>query len=125
MAPEESRNVRNKLITITLAVIFMIKMVTICYTNFKNNPPCQFLQDKIFKKKLGETFIEQIIKFELRGPPGRTRNPKTGYLYDKTKISGANLPVNCYLLLKILQKAMCHASLHLDQVNYKIYPKKC
>ena len=34
-------------------------------------------------------FIEQIIKFELRGPvpPVRTRNPKTGYFHDKTKIS--------------------------------------
>ena len=27
MAPEEGRNVRNKLITITLAVIFMIKIL--------------------------------------------------------------------------------------------------
>ena len=31
--------------------------------------------------------IEQIIKFELRGPgpPGRTYTPQTGYFYDKTK----------------------------------------
>ena len=27
MAPEEGRNVRNKLVTITLAVIFMIKIL--------------------------------------------------------------------------------------------------
>ena len=34
-------------------------------------------------------FIEQIIEFELRGLglPGRICNPKTGYFYDKTKIS--------------------------------------
>ena len=70
-------------------------------------------------------FIEQIVGFELRspGPPGCTCNPKTGYFYDKRKIFKANLLVNWYLLLKILQKAIQLASLHLDQVNYKIYPK--
>ena len=70
-------------------------------------------------------FIEQIIEFELRGPgpPDCTLNPKTGYFCDKTKISKEILRVNYYLLLKILQKALCFASLHLDQVNYKIYPK--
>ena len=44
--------------------------------------------------------IEQIIKFELSEPgPGRlcTRR-KTGYFYDKTTISKANLGVNYYLL---------------------------
>ena len=34
-------------------------------------------------------FIEQTIKFELRGlvPLGRARTPATGYFYDKAKIS--------------------------------------
>ena len=47
--------------------------------------------------------IEQIIEFELRGPgsPRRTCIPKPGYFYDKTKISKANLPVNCYILKNI------------------------
>ena len=31
MAPEEGRNVRNKLLTITMAVIFMIKMLYIFF----------------------------------------------------------------------------------------------
>ena len=37
-------------------------------------------------------FIEQFIKFELRGcgPPGRICNPKTGYFHGKTKISKEN-----------------------------------
>ena len=53
-------------------------------------------------------FIEQIIEFELRGavPTGRTYNPKTGYFYDKAKVSKANFQVNCYLLIKILQETM-------------------
>ena len=61
---------------------------------------------KKWRKEL--MFIEQYIAFELKGPgpPGRTCNPKTGYFYDKTKIPKANLQVNYYLLLKILQKAM-------------------
>ena len=70
-------------------------------------------------------FIEQIAGFELRSPrpPGCTDNRKTGYFYDKRKISKANLQVNWYLLLKVLQKAMHLASLHLGLVNYKIYLK--
>ena len=38
-------------------------------------------------------FIKQIIEFEFRGPepPGRTCNPKTGYIHDKTKVSKTNL----------------------------------
>ena len=46
--------------------------------------------------------IEQIIEIELRspGPPGRTCNPVTGSLHDKTKISKENLRVDYYLLLK-------------------------
>ena len=36
--------------------------------------------------------IEQIIEFELSEPgSGRLCTPKTGYFYDKTKISKANL----------------------------------
>ena len=47
-------------------------------------------------------FIEQTIKFELRGlvPLGRARTPATGYFYDKAKISKENLRVDYYLLLK-------------------------
>ena len=48
---------------------------------FSNNhtlPPRQFLRDKtvLKKKKLGEMLIEQIIKFELKGPgfPGHRRS---------------------------------------------------
>ena len=69
--------------------------------------------------------IEQLIESELRDPGslGRTCNPKTVYSYDKTKFSKENLGVNYCLLLKILQKAMCLASLHLDQDNYIIYPQ--
>ena len=48
--------------------------------------------------------IEQIIKFELRGPglPGHTCTSETGYFHDKTKIAKSNLRVNYYLLQKIL-----------------------
>ena len=43
--------------------------------------------------------MEQIIEFKLSEPgPGRLCTPKTGYFYDKTKISKANLWVNYYLL---------------------------
>ena len=67
-------------------------------------------------------FTEQIIEFEFKSPwpHGRTCNPKTGHFYDKTKTSAENLRMNCFLLLKILQKAMYLTFLHLDQVNYKI-----
>ena len=36
--------------------------------------------------------IEQIIKFELRGPrpPNRTCAAESGYFHDKTKVSKAN-----------------------------------
>ena len=69
--------------------------------------------------------IEQIIKFELKGPGsfGRICNPETGYFYDKTKISQENFRMNYYLLLKILQKAMYLASLLLSPISYKVYPK--
>ena len=42
--------------------------------------------------------IEQIIKFELKGPgaPSRTCTPKLGYFLDKTKISKANIRVIIY-----------------------------
>ena len=34
-----------------------------------SNPPRQFLRDKVLlKKKLREMLIDQIIKFEMRGP---------------------------------------------------------
>ena len=69
--------------------------------------------------------IKQVIGLELRGlgALGRTCNPKTGRFFDKKKFSKANLQANYYLLLKILRKAMYLASLHLDKVSYKIYPK--
>ena len=42
--------------------------------------------------------IEQIIKFELRGPGplSRTCTPKTVYFYEKSKISKANTQVIIY-----------------------------
>ena len=48
-------------------------------------------------------FIEQIIEFELKGPgsTGCTYNHKTGYSYDKTKISKVNF-FNWLSNLKIL-----------------------
>ena len=47
-------------------------------------------------------FIEQTIRFELRGlvPHGRICTSATGYIYDKTKISKENLQMDYYLLLK-------------------------
>ena len=65
----------------------------------------RFYATKYFKKLAREMLIEQNIKFELKGAwaPGRTCTPKTGYFQDKTKISKANLRVNYYLLLKLLQ----------------------
>ena len=53
-------------------------------------------------------FIEQIIEFELRrpGPLGCTRNPKTSYFCDKTKLFVANLQVKYYLLMKMMRKVM-------------------
>ena len=51
--------------------------------------------------------IEQIIEIELRGPdgpPGRTSNPVTGKLHDKTKILKENLRVDYYLLLKYCRR---------------------
>ena len=48
--------------------------------------------------------IEQIVDFELRRPAPYSRictpTSTTGYFYDKTKISKANLRVDYYLLLK-------------------------
>ena len=66
--------------------------------------------------------IEQIIEFEMRGPgsPGRTWIPKTGYFQDKTKISKANIRINYYLLLKILQEVKCIASFLFGLITYKI-----
>ena len=50
--------------------------------------------------------IEQIIEIELRGPgpSGRTCNPVTGLLHDKTKISKENRRVDYYLLLKYCRR---------------------
>ena len=55
---------------------------------FNNNPPRQFLRDKIFFKNYpGEILIEQIIDFELRGPGSPGCNiPTTGYFYETAKI---------------------------------------
>ena len=50
--------------------------------------------------------IEQIIKFEWRGPgpPGRTYIPITAYFHDITKISKKNLRVDYCLLLKYCRR---------------------
>ena len=55
--------------------------------------------------------IEQIIEFKLKrpGPFDRTCTPKTDYFHDKTKIFNANLRMNYYSLLKMLQKALYFA----------------
>ena len=70
-------------------------------------------------------FTKQIMEFELRGlgSSGRICKFKTGYLYDKTKVSNENLQVKYYLLLKILLKAMYLASPYLNQFNSKIIQK--
>ena len=46
--------------------------------------------------------IEQIVKFQWRGPgpPGLTCTSITGYFHDKTKIAKENLRVGFYLLQK-------------------------
>ena len=67
--------------------------------------------------------IEQIIEFELSEPGSWSfmPSPKTGYVYDKTKISMADLElIIIYLLLKILQEALHLASPYLDQATCKI-----
>ena len=63
--------------------------------------------------------IEQITEFELRGPgpPGRTCTPTTGYFYDKTKISMANLSVYYYLLLKCCTR-QCTLNFLLPGLNH-------
>ena len=55
--------------------------------------------------------IEQIIEFELRepGPPSRACIPKPDYFQDKNKNLPSKYSID-YLLLKILQEAMYHAS---------------
>ena len=50
--------------------------------------------------------IEQIIEFELRGPVGRSCAPKTGYFYDKTKISRDKSSSELLFTAKILRKAL-------------------
>ena len=68
-------------------------------------------------------FIEQIIEFKLSslGFPGHTCNLRTGYFYDKTKTSKENKSLS-ELFLNIAEGNVPNF-LHLDQVNYKIYPK--
>ena len=53
--------------------------------------------------------IEQIIEFELKGPDstGRTRNPKTSYFDNKTKISMKNTS-SSELLLTVKYTAECN-----------------
>ena len=56
--------------------------------------------------------IEQIIEFEssMHEASGRTYVPKTDYFHDKTKISKANLLVNC-LVLKTFRRQCASLSL--------------
>ena len=67
--------------------------------------------------------IEQIIEFDLRfeglRPPGRTCTPKTGYFYDKTKISKENIRVGHYLLVKYCKRQCTLLSLP-GRITYKI-----
>ena len=50
--------------------------------------------------------IEQIIKFEARGPgpPGQTCAPTASYFHDKTKTSREYLRMDDYLLLKYCRR---------------------
>ena len=70
-----------------------------------NDLPGQFWRTKHLKKKR-KMLIEQIIEIELRGPgpPGRTCNPVTDKLHDKTKILKENLRVDYYLPLKYYRR---------------------
>ena len=70
-------------------------------------------------------FIEQIIEFQLRGPesPDRTRNPKTGYFCDKTKDLRGKSSSELLLTAKNIAEGNAPCFLHLEPVNYKIYPK--
>ena len=62
--------------------------------------------------------IEQIIEFELRVLPGCTSTSKTGYFYDKTKISQHIF--SSEISLKVLHEAMYPAFPYLGQVTYRI-----
>ena len=50
--------------------------------------------------------MEQIIKFELRGPgpPGRTCTPTECYFHDKAKNSKEYFQMDYYLLVKYCRK---------------------
>ena len=74
--------------------------------------------------------IEQIIKFQLRGPvpPGRTCNAKTDYFH-KTKISKTKFRVKYYLTAKNIAggNVPCCPALGPSQLqnltqNAKVYP---
>ena len=73
--------------------------------------------------------IEQIIKYELRGPgfPGTTCISITSYFHDETKISKENIQVYYYLLPK-LKEEMYFTSLYwakpLTKFNTKIQDLK-
>ena len=58
----------------------------------------QFLRDKIFLKKLGEIFKEQIIDYKLRGP-GPQVVYKTYHVYYDTMISKENKSSSALLLI--------------------------
>ena len=72
-----------------------------------------------------QLLIKQIIEFEIREPglPGRTCIPRTGYFYDKTKISTENLRVDYYLLLKYCTRQCTSLSLTWAKSRTKFDPK--
>ena len=70
-------------------------------------------------------FIEQIIKYELRGsgPPGRTCNAKIGYFHGKTEVSQENKSSSELSLTAkyVYCKTKCTCFPSPGQVNSKIY----
>ena len=72
--------------------------------------------------------IEQIIKFELRGPwpPGRICTSTAGDFQDMTKQKSLTDIVEWIILLftaKIWHEAMYLISLYLGQITYKLEPQ--
>ena len=70
-------------------------------------------------------FVEQIIEL-LVGPARWVVYTILKLVIFLTKQRSSRKICECivyYLLLKIFQEAMYFASLHLDEVNYKTYPK--
>ena len=66
-------------------------------------------------------FIEQIIKFDMRGPKprGRTCTANTGYFYDKPKISKGKSSIRLLFTAKVLHEAMYLAFPYQGEITYK------